>query len=304
MKESHTQLDRLDFMLVIEAILECKTITKAAQKLGVSQSALSHTLVGLRERFRDPLFVRVGAQMQPTPLVSSFADPLQRSLSIIRNEVLTTARFDPATSQRAFKVCVNEVGAFIMVPKIVRLLRKKAPYASIAPLDIPREQISGALEAGQVDLAIGYYPELKESIYQQALFSRTYVGVVRKQHPLIGESVTEKQFCDTPLIRSTSLVAINRWLERYLNRSGRTQRIALETPYVMALAAIVAETDWIAFIPDELVTPFSRLSAIRPVDLPFQLPRLQIKQHWHRRYKEDEANRFLRQVVYDALHES
>ena len=131
MKESHTQLDRLDFMLVIEAILEHKTITRAAQKLGVSQSALSHTLVGLRQRFRDPLFVRVGAEMRPTPLVSGFAEPLQRSLSIIRNEVLNSAHFDPAASQRAFKICVNEVGAYIMVPRILRLLRERAPHTTI-----------------------------------------------------------------------------------------------------------------------------------------------------------------------------
>jgi len=103
-------LDRLDFLLVFEAILAHHTITRAAEALGTSQSALSHALIRLRKKFNDPLFVRVGAAMRPTPLVVGLSEPLRRTMSIVRNEILGAARFDPSATSRQFKLCVNEVG--------------------------------------------------------------------------------------------------------------------------------------------------------------------------------------------------
>jgi DNA-binding transcriptional LysR family regulator len=296
-------LDRLDFLLVVEAVLTHKTITKAADHLGVSQSALSHSLVRLRARFKDPLFVRSGGVMQPTPLVSSFAEPLARSLAIIRSEVLGAARFDPATTQRVFKVCVTEIGAFLLVPRLIRLLRERAPLAAHAPMDINRAEIPAALESGSVDVPIGHFPELRASLYQQHLFTRSYSAIVRADHPMVRKKMTPKQFNETPLVRCTSTVAINQWLDRHFAKAGRTQAVGLETPYIMALGSIVGATDWMAFVPDELIEPLKRLAPVRPVDVPLPVPKLAVKQHWHRRYKGDEASRFIRGVVYDALRE-
>lgn len=302
MKESHDGAGRLDFLLVIEAILRHKTITRASQALQVSQSALSHTLTRLRKRFGDELFVRVGSEMQPTPLVQRLAEPIARSLNIIRDEVLSTSEFEPETTTRVFKLCVGEVGAFILVPRIARLLRERAPHAQLSMPDTPQPDIAAALEDGRLDVAIGYFPHLKTSIYQQQLFSRTLVGIVREDHPEIGARLTLKQLKSIHLVRAPSTSAINRWFERQLGSEPRLQ-IAMETPYVMALAPIIAETDWMGLISEELVEPFRKLAAVRPVKLPAGLPRLAVRQHWHRRVKEDSANRFIRQLIYDALHE-
>ena len=291
----------LDFLLVFEAVLTHGTITKAAEHLGVSQSALSHTLVRLRAHFGDPLFVRSGGVMKPTPLVAGVMEPLSRSLAIIRGEILGARRFDPKTSQRTFKVCVSEVGAFLLVPRLLKLLSKRAPSASLAPLDVPRADIPAALESGAVDLAIGHYPELKASLFQQNLFVRSYSGIVAKSHPTVGARMTARQFQQIPIVRCTTTVAINEWLDRHFAKSGPAPATALQTPYLMALATIVGATHWMAFVPDELLEPMQRLASIRAVEVPVPVPRLAVKQYWHRRYKDDEANRFLRALVYDAL---
>ena len=297
-------LDRLDFLLVLDAVIEHRTITRAAEALGVSQSALSHALVRLRSRFHDPLFVRSGAVMLPTPLVQSLVDPLQRSMRIIRDEILNAPRFDPATSARVFRLCVNEVGALLLAPKVIRVLRARAPSASIAPTEVPRDDMAAALEAGRVDLAVGHYPELKGSgIYQQLLFRRSYVAIVRESHPTIGASLSARQFYKMPLIRCTATVAVGTWLDRLFAEAGQVQITAIETPFVMSLAALAAATDAIAFVPEELVSALKSVAALRVVKLPFATPVLDIKQHWHRRQKDDAAHRFLRQVVHDALHE-
>lgn len=293
----------LDFLLVFEAVLTHGTITKAAEQLGVSQSALSHTLVRLRAHFGDPLFVRSGGVMQPTPLVAAITEPLGRSLAIIRGEILGARKFDPKTSQRTFKICVSEVGAFLLVPRLLKLLAKRAPNASLAPLEVPRSDIPSALESGAVDLAIGHFPELKPSLFQQNLFVRSYSGIVSKTHPTVGAQLSARQFHQLPVVRCTSTVAINEWLDRHFARNGPAPATALETPYLMALATIVGATQWIAFVPDELLEPMQRLAPIRAVVVPAPVPRLAVKQYWHRRYKSDEANRFLRALVHEALGE-
>ena len=256
--------ERLDFLLIIEAILQHKTITRAAQALNLSQSALSHTVTRLRARMGDPLFVRVGAEMQPTPLVVRLAEPISRSLRIIREEILSTPEFQPATTTRVFKLCVGEVGAFVMIPRIVRTLRERAPHALLSTHDTARDQIAGALEDGSIDVAIGYYPELKTSIYQQRLFSRTYVGVVRESHPKVGARLSPAQLQSIPSVRTPSTLSINRWIDTHLEGAA-TMHIAMETPYIMALAPIIAESDWMALIPDELVAPFQKLARVRAV---------------------------------------
>jgi DNA-binding transcriptional LysR family regulator len=303
MSAIHEGLGQMDFLLVVDALLKHRNVTRAAQELGVSQSALSHSLNKLRARFGDPLFVRAGARMHPTPLAEKFADPIARSLAIIRNDILNAVGFDPATSTRTFTVCVNEVGAIAMVPRILARLRERAPHARLSPRSVPPEHISDALESGQADIAVGYYPMLKASTYQQALCKRTYVGIVRRDHPSVGETLTLEQLYALPMIRTTSVHAINSLLDAHMAERGIKPVIALETSYVMALAFLTADSDWLALIPEELVQIMQALAPVRPVRIPLELPPVAIKQHWHQRYKDDDANRFLRQTVYEALAE-
>lgn len=303
MNESHTALGQMDFLLVIDAVYKHRSVTRAAQELGISQSAMSHALNKLRTRFRDPLFVRTGTEMRPTPLAEKFAGPIARALAIIQGDIINAAGFDPKTTTRTFTVCVSEVGAIAMVPRILKRLRQVAPHARLAPRSLAPDQISGALESGKADLAVGYYPMLKASTYQQALCKRTYVGIVRNDHPAVGAILTLEQLYQIPMIRTSSVHAINTLLDAHMAKHGIEPVIALETSYVMALAFLTSDSDWLALIPEELVTTMQALAPVRAVRIPLELPEIAIKQHWHQRYKDDEANRFLRKTVYEALAE-
>lgn len=190
-----------------------------------------------------------------------------------------------------------------MVPRILQRLRQVAPHARLAPRSLPEDQISAALESGKADLAVGYYPLLKGSTYQQALCKRTYVGIVRADHPTVGADLTLEQLYQIPMIRTSSVHAINTLLDAHMAQHGVQPMIALETSYVMALAWLTADSDWLALIPDELVQTMQALAPVRAVRFPLELPLIAIKQHWHQRYKDDEANRFLRKTVYEALAE-
>lgn len=293
----------MDFLLVIDAVYKHRSVTRAAQSLGISQSAMSHALNKLRIRFRDPLFVRTGTEMHPTPLAEKFAEPIARALAIIQADIINAAGFDPDTTTRTFTICVSEVGAIAMVPRILKRLRQVAPYARLAPRSLAPDAISNALESGKADLAVGYFPMLKASTYQQALCKRTYVGIVRADHPSVGEVLTLGQLYQIPMIRTSSIHAINTLLDAHMAQHGVQPVIALETSYVMALAFLTADSDWLALIPEELVATMQTLAPVRAVRIPLELPQIAIKQHWHQRYKDDEANRFLRKAVYEALAE-
>lgn len=302
MKTAHDS-QSLEFLLIVEAVLEHKTITRAAEHLGMSQSALSHALVRLRSRFGDPLFVRSGGVMQPTPFVAGFIDPLQRALGIVRSEILGTAAFQPGTTERVFKIAVTEIGALVLVPKILKVLRARAPKASLAPLDVARTQLSSSLESGAVDIVVGHFPELKASVFQQRLLTRSYAAIVSTSHPTVRARMTAKQFQQVPVVRCTAAAAINDIVDRHFADQGLEQPVALETQHIMAVASIVGSTDWMAFVPDELVLPMSKIAPIRRVEVPISAPQLVLRQHWHRRFHGDAANRFLRSVIYAAVHE-
>jgi DNA-binding transcriptional LysR family regulator len=135
------------------------------------------------------------------------------------------------------------------------------------------------------------------------LFTRTFVGIVREGNPHVGQRLTLRQLRTVPIVRAPGTLAINRWLDSKLH--GHEQLgIAMETPYIMALAPILAETDWMGIVTEEIVPAFRKLAALRAVALPPDLPRIPVRQHWHRRLKGDVENQFIRQLIYDALHES
>jgi DNA-binding transcriptional LysR family regulator len=232
MKNLHARIDDLDFLLVIEAILKHRTITHAAHELQMSQSALSHTLTRLRARLGDPLFVRVGGEMQPTPLVARLSDPIGRSLRIVREEILNAPAFDPATTRRRFNLYVGEVGAFVLIPRVLRLLRERAPLAHLSTPDVSRHEIGAALEDGRLDVAVGYYPELKTSVYQQLLFVRAFVGIVRNDNPRVGQRLTHRQLSSIPILRAPSTTAINRWLDSHRRPGAPVPQTGAAAPRV------------------------------------------------------------------------
>jgi DNA-binding transcriptional LysR family regulator len=295
--------ENLEFLLVFDAVLQHKTITRAAEHLGISQPALSHALERLRQRFGDPLFVRSGGLMQPTPFVTRLADPLQRALGIVRSEILGSAGFQPETTERVFKVAVTEIGAFVLVPRILQVLRARAPRASLAPLDVARTALAAGLESGAVDIAVGHFPELKAGIYQQQLATRSYAAIVSTAHPTVKARMTARQFQQLPIVRCSAAGVINEIVERHFADQGLEQQVALETQHIMAVASIVGSTDWMAFVPDELVAPMGRIAPVRKVEVPMPTPQLALRQHWHRRFHADAANQFLRSVIHAAVHE-
>lgn len=291
---------QLSDLKTVLAVLKDGTVTRAAQSLGVSQSALSYQLDRMRRRFSDPLFVRVGNRMAPTPFAQRLAGPAARVLHIVDTEIAGLAAFDPATTERDFRIGLNELGAITLLPKLVRRMSELAPRARLTPVTVDAAALPSALDSGEMDIAAGHFPETHDFLLQQLLYERDYVCVVRRDHPHIGASMTMREFSDTPSIQTPASPVTLAWLDEELTRRGLQTTAKMSVRHVSAIPFVVAACDCVAVIPREVFDIFAPIAAIRTVKLPIDIPPIQIHQYWHPRVGSDAAVKFFRELVFAA----
>jgi len=302
MKYFDSREPQLSDLRAVLAVVQDGTVTRAAQTLGVTQSALSYTVERMRRRFSDPLFVRVGNRMSPTPFAERLADTATRVLRIVEAEVAGLTRFDAATTTREFRLGVNELGAMTMVPKLVKRLAAVAPRARVVPALVDPARLTQLLERGEIDVAAGYFPQLDGSLFQQLLYRRDFVCVARSDHPTIGDSLTLEQLCEIPQVQMHVPVTLA-WLDAQMRKLNLRPTIGMTSQHVAAIPFIVAASDMVAIIPRELYEMFLPISAIKLVALSLQIPSLDVHQCWHARLAGDPAVSFLREQLYLATRE-
>jgi DNA-binding transcriptional LysR family regulator len=291
----------LNLLVVFDAVLAEASISRAANRLDLSQPALSNALARMRKATGDRLFVRVGNAMVPTPYAQAIADPIRQALATIRVSLGASQEFDPATSQRGFSIYLTDLGEAYFLPRLLERLNRIAPGVRIRTLPMPPESAEDALRNGEVDLAIGNLPDLGAGFFVQRLFRDRYVCVLRKDHPSIGERITARQFAAA----SHAIVTPGGWghgiIERTLIEHGLEQRITLRMQNFLVLASIVATTDLVAIVPHSVGSQLSRHNEVKLLPLPIMIPAFDIKQCWQERFHDDRGNRWLRQQFMELF---
>jgi DNA-binding transcriptional LysR family regulator len=293
---------RLDLNLlpVVVALYDRRSVSQAAVSLGMSQPAVSSALGKLRQFFDDPLFVRTARGMEPTPRAVALIGPARAVLARVDNEIIADVAFDPAKTNKPFTFALSDAGEMIFLPRILNHLTQRAPETAIKSISLPAPDVERGLESGEIDLAIGYFPDLRKSnFFQQRLFTDRFASLVRADHPISGGNrLTMKQFLEMKhaVVRAES--RSEEVLERYLTRKRIQRQVVLQTPHFTSIPMIVAQSDLIVTVPEPLAAYFSNLAAnLRMVSLPLQLPRIDIKQHWHRKFHHDARTKWLRTLV-------
>lgn len=291
-----TRVD-LNLLPVFEALEQTHSVTRAAHRLGLSQSAMSAALGRLRSVLNDPLFVRGSRQMLPTPRARELSKPVHELLERMRREVFAAARFEPRTTDREFGLCLTDVGGAVFLPRLLCDLRRVAPRARLRSEQVAVGEIERALEEGRVDLALGNFPDLPGSVFQQRLYERSYACICRADHPNVGSRLTLRTYLQLEHAVVRSPVRVHEAIDRALGKRGARRKIALSVPHYLALPYVIEQTDFIATVPREIAEVFGRQAAIRIVNLPLPIPNVTLRQHWHKRYHHDAANRWLRERV-------
>lgn len=287
----------LNLLPVLDALLRQRSVTLAARDLDMSQSAVSTALGRLRALLGDQLFVRTGRGMLPTPRASQLAEPVAAILDKLRDEVLSSQGFVPSTSQRDFTLGLSDVGSYVLWPRIVSVVSQQAPLVRLRLRVMSQAHIASALEDAEVDVALGAYPGLPDTLYQRRLFERKYVALVRQAHPLAGKRLSLQAFarCPQAVVRLAS--GIQDRVDEALAARGLARQKVLDMPSYLMLPPLLAAGDWMAVMPGQLADAFAQHGGFNPLTLPFDVPSSVIRMHWHKRFHEDGANAWLRGVI-------
>ena len=295
----------LNLLYVLAALGEHRSVSAAALKLQRSQPAVSVALAKLRQSFGDPLFVRSGNRMEPTPRAQALLESARSVLARVESD-MAAPPFDPATSQRTVALALSDVGELVFLPRILRELRARMPRAAVRSVSLPAAAVAAGLEDGSIDLAMGYFPDLeRRNFYRQSLFTDTFACLVRADHPVKARRLSLAQYLalEHAVVRFES--RSEEVIERYLARRRIRRRVVLTTPHFASAPMIVAQSDLIVTVPEPLARYFTHASGgLRVVGMPFEPPSIALKQFWHRKFHDDARNAWLRVVFCRLFQES
>lgn len=296
---SQATLD-IRLLQVFDEIYKTRSVSRAADQLGLGQPAVSIALGKLREHYDDPLFVRTSSGMDPTPLGEELVQPIRRAIEALHQAMGYRSVFEPATVERTFTIAMTDISQLVLLPKLWARLRTVAPGIHIEVVNLSVET-ARMLEAGEVDLALGFMPQLDAGFYQQALFRQHYVCLVSTHHPRIQGSLSLSQFeAEDHAVVMTSGTG-HLYVDRELARQNITRRVAVRLPNFLGVAFVIERTDLLVTIPARLGEMLAGRGAFTCYPVPFQLPEYVVKQHWHERYHDDLGNRWLRGVIRELL---
>lgn len=293
------QLQRLDLNLyvVFETVFEEGNLSRAANRLFLTQPAVSHSLSRLREHYQDPLFVRRGHRMEPTPLAQRIRPQIQAALQGLRETLQPAAGFDPQASRRRFVLGMRDNVESIMTPRIMAMLEARAPQTQLASVRVPRRDMEAQLSAGRLDLAFDVLLPVGPRILQQPLMSDQFRVVARADHPLIGRRLTLKKYLAARHVVVSSRQSGPSLEDFELSRLGLRRDVAMRCQHVYVAMRTVAGTDLLLTVPASVARSQMLTGDLKSWKMPADLPPLAIHMYWHEDMENESSNRWLRELV-------
>ena len=290
-----TNID-LKLLAVVTELHKTRSVSQTAENLDLSQSAISMSLAKLRKHFNDPLFVRTSSGMNPTPHAVELIGLLKSAENILQTALDLHVVFDPLTSDRRFNLYSTDIAQLTLMPRLMQRLSKIAPNVGI---DLRRlsDDTPELLESGQGDLAVGFILPMGAGFCQQRLFKERFVCALRRDHPRIGDSLSVDQFQEETHLAITPCGTGHGILEKTLEAKNLRRRVGLAVPSFLGIASIITSLDYLAVLPEQLARHLAAPGNIKVLPLPFSVPAYYIVQHWHERYTQDPASRWLRSVI-------
>jgi DNA-binding transcriptional LysR family regulator len=289
----------LNLLRVFDAVLRERAVTAAAARLGLTQPAVSNALARLRTLLGDALFVRTPAGMAPTPFARGMAEPVRQALALLESALAHGPGFDPATSTRAFRFYMSDLGQVEFLPALMERVQRLAPGVRLEAVAADVGHIGDALGAGALDVAVGFLPALGPPIGRLALFRDAYVCLMRSGHPA-GSRLTRKKFLEAAHVLVTYRGG-HRVIEEALERAGAARRIALRVPHFTVVPMVLERTDLLLTLPARVAHVYEREGRLKTLPPPVPIPQAEVAVHWHGRFEADPGNRWLRSQITDLF---
>lgn len=297
----HDRRADLDLLRVLDAIHAEGGVTRAAERLNLSQSAISHSLARLRRLFGDPLFTRDGRQLSATPLTRDLIGPLRQGLQALDLLVANAGRFDPATAAAQYTISLRDPTETLMMPSIMRRIARAAPGVNLRTVQVRRRNLEAALATGAVSLATDIALPLSENVRRQKLSADQMVVVARKGHPLLRKGLKLDAYLALDHVMVTSRRKGPGLEDVELSKRGLRRRVRLRCRNYLAALGAVAETDLVLTMAERYAARFASGLRLQVMPFPLKMPTLDLYLYWHASADGDAASRWLRGLVVDSF---
>jgi DNA-binding transcriptional LysR family regulator len=296
-------LRKIDLQLLeqLEVLISERHVTRAAERMGLGQPAMSGVLAKLREIIGDPLLVRTPQGMVPTARALEVASQVREGLQLIRGALSQPAQFDPAVTVRQFRIVAPDSIAFALLPLLLAHFEAHAPGITTVfePADVRLSR--ELLEANTCDLMIAYLPSPPEGLHATTLFEQKLCTIVREGHPEIRGSLSIEQFVTWPHLvfgaGATPFSTIESVVDRALRGLGLHRRIGARVSNILLIPNAVAATNMIATVSERNARNFLPIAPVQVLPPPLDLPNPAIAMLWHDRTHRDPAHHWLRTLI-------
>lgn len=292
-----------NLLVALDALLQEGSVTRAARRVGVTQSAMSQTLVRLRTQFDDPILVRVGRGMELTPFARRIAERLRRGIGELEAVVRDRAEFDPRTTTRRFVVAMVDYLALVLFPRLHDSVTRASPTLDLAVHAVDAGPLVSELEAGVVDLYVGVRGEAERGLESELLRTERFCVLARAGHPLAA-SLSLEAYAAHAHVHVSPRREAGSLVDRALEARGLERRIAVEVPYFALLPRLLRGSDLIATVPERLGKLLSEEHGLTTIAPPLELPELAIHVAWHPRFEAEPGVAWLREVLRAAARDA
>ncbi len=294
----------LNLLVVFNQLLLDRSVSVAAERLGLTQPAVSNALKRLRTLLKDELFLRTSRGMEPTPYALHLAEPVVYALNALQSALTHRDAFDPLTSRRTFNIAMTDIGEMYFMPLLMNALAQRAPHIQISTVRPHAGNLKEDMEAGLVDLAAGPLPDLQTGFFQTRLLRHRYVCMFRRNHPIAKSPMTLGQFTELDHVGVHSANTGHADIDGLIERAGVKRRMRLRVPHFVAVGPILQNTDLIATVPERFSERIEGAFGLVSSPHPVRLPDIAINLFWHAKFNRDPANLWLRQLFVELFVDS
>ncbi|ELV8684284.1 LysR family transcriptional regulator [Vibrio fluvialis] len=291
----------LNLLRVFDTLMDEKNVSRAAEKLSVSQPAVSGMMTRLRHSLDDQLFIRSQHGIVPTIRAQELSVPIKKLLREL-DAVLEPTLFDPQTAELTLSVAATDYSLRAIVEPFLLALREQAPNIKVSVRWINEHELVEQMERGIIDLALTTPEASPVDLRAKTLFDETYVCVLRDEHPLFEDStLTLEQFCSIDhAIVSYVGGAFEGMTDQVLRSLGKQRRVVLSVPSFLSLVNILKTSDLCAVVPKRLI---KNVQGLTTVNLPFEVPGFTKIMAWHERTHDSDAHRWIRDSIVKTCNE-
>jgi DNA-binding transcriptional LysR family regulator len=287
----------LNLLVVFDAIFVEGNLSRAADRIGMSQPAMSNALSRLRAALKDPLFERRGNGMEPTIRARQLANPIRQALDVLQAGLSTGSEFDCRTARRSFSVATEDFGEVVIMPRLMNWLSNLAPSIQVR---IASERATAGINEtrrGKVDIALDYIPIDSDELELQQLMAETRVCVARSDHPRVVDGMSLETYLSLSHIVLNRKIPGGAVVSRELARQGLVRNIAMEVPHYLSMPVILLQTDFVSTMPRRVARVVAEHYGLKMVKLPLDVPDMPICMSWNRAQTPEPAHRWFRESI-------